>query len=115
MKQTLNGTVEVWKQAARGKLCSLLRSDLIARETRAENGTQLGEELKNQRDEARVKLRGDGKNDVWRSWRMKVIEDLAYSGWKVNGGFGELEGEDFYFKKPMAVQVLEEFMRHRVE
>lgn len=53
---------------------------MTARQMRAEKGTEPGEELKNQRDEARVKLEGDSKDDALCAWRMKEIENTAYSG-----------------------------------
>lgn len=94
---------------------SLLDYDLFARWTRAGEGTNLGEERRNMRDEAQVKLGGDSEDDVLYGWKKKPIEDSAYSKWKVSSGFEKFEGEDFYFKNAMTVQVLEDFMGYWVE
>lgn len=45
---------------------------------------------------------------------MKSIEDIAYSGWKLNGGFEEFE-KSLYFEKAVPFEALEEFMRYSVE
>lgn len=58
MKQTLTDVAVVRKRAARERLFTLLGYDLPATRKRAENDTKLEEELRNQVDEARVKLWG---------------------------------------------------------
>lgn len=44
--------------------------------------------------EARMKLGRDTENDVLCAWRVEPIEDVAYSEWKMIGGFGELQKKD---------------------
>lgn len=70
---------------------SLLRYELIARRTKAQNGTELGQKLRIQMNEMRVKYRRETENDMFPAWRMKVTEDIGYSGWKVNNGLEMFE------------------------
>lgn len=94
MKQALSEMVVVRSQAARETLLVLLRYDLMERLKRAEDSAELGEELRKQTDEARVQLEGDNEDDVLRVWRVKAIEDVEYSGRKVNGDLVMFEERD---------------------
>lgn len=76
-KQTQSDTVGIRKRAAREMLFSLLEYDLPTRRTRAEDDTELEEEVKNHMNEAGVRLGGDSKSDVRGAWRMKPIKDIA--------------------------------------
>lgn len=60
-------------------LFSLLVYDLIAIRTRAEDGTDLGEEVGSQMNKAHAKLEGVSENDLLCAWEMEPIEDIAYS------------------------------------
>lgn len=91
--------VGAWKRLARARLLSLLEYDLTACRTRAEKDTMSEEELGDQMDEARVKLESDSEDDVFCAWKLRAIGDVAYSGWKVDGGLGAL-GRTCTPKKP---------------
>lgn len=52
------------KAGGRRDFLSMLENDSITRLIRAEDGTELGEEVRNQTDETRVKLRGSGEDDL---------------------------------------------------
>lgn len=45
---------------------------------------------------------------------MKPIEEVVYSGWMVSGGFEGFEEKDLYFKKAMAMKVLEKLLGYRM-
>lgn len=38
-----------------------------------------------------MQLGGDSEDDMMSAWRMKAIEDMALSGWKLNGVLDEFE------------------------
>lgn len=80
MRRASTNMVEVWKQAARDRLFSLLECCLTARWTRAGDGTELGEKLRSQMDETAVSLGGDSEECVLWAWRMKAIKNIAYRG-----------------------------------
>lgn len=61
MKRALSVTDLVWKRKARERSLSLHGYTLTAGQKKAENPTELGEELENQKNRAWVKL---GKNTV---------------------------------------------------
>lgn len=46
---------------------------------------------------------------------MKAIKGITYFRWKVNICLEKFEKDDFYFKKEMAVVVLEKLMGYQVE
>lgn len=117
VKQSLSDVVGVRKRASREKLFSLLGYDLIATRARAEEGTELGAELRKQMEEAREKLGGDSEkeSDVLCRWRTKPIEDLLYSGSAFSSRICEFKEPDLYFKNAVAIQVLEHFIGYRVE
>lgn len=115
MKKTLSGNDAVRKRTARERLFSLVGYDLVARRRTAQKGTKLEEKLRIQKDEPRVKLKGDSEGDVLCLRRMKALGQIAYSGWSVNDGLEEFEKKNSYFKNPMAVQVVEKFMGNRVD
>lgn len=77
MLQTPSDRVEVWRQAAQKRLFLLLGYSLSARRTRAEMGTELGEELSSHMNEARLKTGYDSEDNVLCAWRMKDIKDIA--------------------------------------
>lgn len=115
MRQTLTDMVAIRKQTARKRMFLLLGYDLTERRTRAENGAELEEVLRNQMDETRVELGDDSAYDASCTWKLKAIEDSAESGRRVNGGLEESEKEDLYFKKSMGTEVLGKFMGYEVE
>lgn len=80
MKRMLSDVARVWERAARERLFLLLGHDLIRRLKGAEVDTELGEKQSNKMSEARAKRGGDSGNEVLRVYRMKQIEDIAYSG-----------------------------------
>lgn len=79
MNQKLKDLVVIWKRAARQKLYSLLGWSFTAKQTRAAEGTELGEMLRNQMGEARRKLGGDTWDDLLCTWRLTEMQDTAYS------------------------------------
>lgn len=44
---------------------------------------------------------------------MKAIENIAYSGWRADGGFEEFEENNVRFRNTKAPEVLEEFVGHQ--
>lgn len=66
---------------------------MSARRARSKEGTELEEKLINQMDETPVKLGGYSGDYVRCAWRINAIKDIAYSGWKANGGIEESEKE----------------------
>lgn len=113
MKKTLSNMVWVWMRAAPERLFSLFGYDWTAKRTAAKNGTDFGEEPWNQVAEARVRLGDDSEDDVLFVWRTKAIENLAYSGWRVNGGFEGFK-KVLYFEIATSLEVLEKVMRYPV-
>lgn len=63
-KQTLIEMVEARKRAEQKSVLSLLGYDLSARRKRSADGTGLGSELQNLKNETRVKLEGDAEDSV---------------------------------------------------
>lgn len=57
---------------------------MIARQTRAESGTEPAEKLRTEMVEARVKLGGDSEDDMVCAWRRRAVEDFAHFGCTVN-------------------------------
>lgn len=81
----------------------------------AEKDIGLVQNLRMQMNEGRVKLGAYIENDVFFAWRMILIEETAYSKWKVSGGSEEFWEEVLSFKNEMAVVVLGKFMGYRVQ
>lgn len=44
-----------------------------------------------------------------------MVEDVAYSRRKMNGGFEKCEERYCYYKTVITLEILEEFMRNRVD
>lgn len=97
IKRTLSDLAGVQKRAPRERLISLLVYELVARHTRAKEGTKFGAKLRSQSEETQVMLGNDSEDSVLCEWRMSPIDDIAYAGWKVSAGFKEFEKEDLYF------------------
>lgn len=115
MKQTLSYMVRVRKRAAQERLFSLRGWDLIARRTKAENDMELGEKLRNERNEAPLKSWDDSQDNVQCARRLKGIKDIAYSRRKVSCLLQKFEKKELYFKNAMSQEVPERFEGYRVE
>lgn len=89
--------------------------DLIERWTKTEDGSEHREKLRSQLNEARVMLQDDSEDDLLWACRRKALEDIAFSGWKMNGDLEKIEKRNLYFENTMSLDVLEEFMRYRAE
>lgn len=90
-------------------------SELVARRTTAEYGTEPGKELEDHMDGARVKLGGASDDEMLRAWRIKEIKDIAYSGRKVDGRLGEFEKDDLVSSSAIEGEVLAGLMGFRLE
>lgn len=66
-------------------------------------------------NQAQAKLGGDGENDVLCAWRIKAIEDIAYSLWKVKHGFEKFGEENLYFKNATTSEMLKKLTGFRVK
>lgn len=85
---------------------------MISKRKLAKKGTELGEKRRSQTDEAQVKLRGSSEGDLLCAWRMRLIKNIANSGWKVKGGLEKFQKEDLFFPNSMELEALKEFIRY---
>lgn len=80
MGHTLSDIVKVWKRAARVRLFSLPGYDRTARRTETKISMELEEDVKNQMDEAQVRLGVDREMYVLHARKTDATEGIAYSG-----------------------------------